>query len=107
MAGTKAGGQEAAKTNKERYGADFYRKIGSKGGKLGRDGGFAAGEEGRERARKWGAIGGQLSRRGPSSGRVAAPDSPEVVAARKNLAAARKHYRQAREQNRKAEQGRG
>lgn len=32
MAGTKAGGQAAAATNKELYGSDFYKKIGSKGG---------------------------------------------------------------------------
>jgi len=33
MAGTKAGGKAAAETNKEKYGADFYSKIGAKGGK--------------------------------------------------------------------------
>lgn len=63
MAGTKAGGRAAAETNKKKYGSDFYAKIGSKGGKNGRTGGFAAGEEGRERARKYGAIGGRISRR--------------------------------------------
>lgn len=63
MAGTKAGGQAAAATNKKKYGADFYAKIGAKGGKLGHTGGFAAGEEGRERARKYGAVGGRISRR--------------------------------------------
>lgn len=30
MAGTKEGGQRAAQTNKERYGEDFYVKIGAK-----------------------------------------------------------------------------
>lgn len=63
MAGTKAGGRAAAETNKKKYGSDFYAKIGSKGGKNGRTGGFAAGEEGRDRARKYGAIGGRISRR--------------------------------------------
>lgn len=63
MAGTKAGGQAAAATNKKKYGSDFYAKIGAKGGKLGHTGGFAAGDEGRERARKYGAIGGRISRR--------------------------------------------
>lgn len=63
MAGTKAGGQAAAATNKKKYGSDFYAKIGSKGGKLGHTGGFAAGEEGRDRARKYGAVGGRISRR--------------------------------------------
>jgi hypothetical protein len=64
MAGTEKGGKEAAKTNKKKYGADFYARIGAAGGKKGRTGGFAAGKEGRERARKFGAIGGRLSRRG-------------------------------------------
>ena len=63
MAGTKEGGIAAAKTNKTKYGADFYAKIGAKGGKLGRTGGFAAGEEGRRRASVYGAIGGSISRR--------------------------------------------
>ena len=60
MAGTKAGGQKAALTNKTRYGKDFYAKIGAKGGKLGTTGGFAAD---RERARAAGQIGGRKSRR--------------------------------------------
>lgn len=64
MAGTKAGGTAAAETNKKKYGPDFYAKIGAKGGKGGRTGGFAAGEEGRRRAREYGAIGGRTSRRG-------------------------------------------
>lgn len=64
MAGTKAGGKAAAATNKSKYGDDFYKRIGSKGGKKGRTGGFAAGEAGRERARIYGAIGGRISRRG-------------------------------------------
>lgn len=66
MAGTKEGGKAAAITNKKRYGDDFYKKLGTVGGKNGRTGGFAAGEEGRARARKYGAIGGRLSRRGKS-----------------------------------------
>lgn len=66
MAGTEKGGKEAAKTNKKKYGPDFYAKIGAMGGKKGHTGGFAAGREGRERARKFGAIGGRLSRRGRS-----------------------------------------
>jgi uncharacterized protein len=64
MAGTEKGGKEAAKTNKKKYGPDFYARIGAAGGKKGHTGGFAAGKEGRERARKFGAIGGRLSRRG-------------------------------------------
>lgn len=64
MAGTIAGGKRAAETNKRKYGEDFYVNIGAKGGKKGTTGGFAAGEEGRARARIYGAIGGRKSRRG-------------------------------------------
>ena len=60
MAGTKAGGRAAATTNKNKYGADFYAKIGAKGGKLGRTGGFYAN---RDLARQAGAKGGRISRR--------------------------------------------
>lgn len=60
MAGTKAGGRAAAETNKNKYGADFYAKIGAKGGRQGRTGGFYAN---RELARVAGAKGGRLSRR--------------------------------------------
>jgi general stress protein YciG len=60
MAGTKAGGKAAAETNKKKYGSDFYAKIGSKGGKLGRTGGFFAN---RDLAREAGARGGRVSRR--------------------------------------------
>ncbi len=63
MAGTVTGGRRAAKKNIKKYGSDFYAKIGAKGGKKGHTGGFAAGEAGRDRARRWGAVGGQISRR--------------------------------------------
>ena len=59
MAGTKLGGQAAAATNKAKYGADFYAKIGAQGGKKGRTGGFWAN---RELARIAGAKGGRISR---------------------------------------------
>lgn len=61
MAGNKSGAKLAAKTNKEKYGDDFYRKIGSIGGKKGKTGGFYAN---RELARIAGAKGGKISRRG-------------------------------------------
>jgi general stress protein YciG len=63
MAGTKLGGSKAAATNKKKYGADFYARIGASGGKVGRTGGFYAN---RDLARQAGAKGGRLSRRGKS-----------------------------------------
>lgn len=60
MAGTKAGGQAAAATNKAKYGPDFYARIGAAGGKKGRTGGFFAN---RELAREAGRAGGRVSRR--------------------------------------------
>jgi hypothetical protein len=60
MAGTKDGGKAAAKTNKAKYGSDFYAKIGAIGGVKGRTGGFYAN---RELARIAGARGGRISRR--------------------------------------------
>ncbi len=58
MAGTKAGGKAAAATNKTKYGKDFYAKIGARGGKVGRTGGFFAN---RDLARIAGAKGGRIS----------------------------------------------
>lgn len=63
MAGTKAGGMKAAATNKAKYGAEFYARIGRKGGQQGHTGGFAANHE---LARIAGAKGGRLSKRGPA-----------------------------------------
>lgn len=60
MAGTQTGGKAAASTNKTKYGADFYAKIGAMGGKKGTTGGFAANKE---LARIAGAKGGRISRR--------------------------------------------
>lgn len=60
MPGNKIGGMKAAKTNKKKYGKDFFRIIGSKGGQNGHTGGFAAHPE---LARTAGAKGGRISRR--------------------------------------------
>jgi hypothetical protein len=60
MSGTKSGGRAAAATNKSKYGADFYARIGSLGGKKGHTGGFYAN---RELARRAVAVGGRISRR--------------------------------------------
>lgn len=62
MSGTKEGGAAAAKTNVKKYGKDFYRKIGAKGGEKGKTGGFFAN---RDLARKAGKLGGSISRRKP------------------------------------------
>lgn len=59
MAGTKEGGKKAAQKNLAND-PEFYKKIGAKGGKLGRTGGFHAN---RELARIAGAKGGRISRR--------------------------------------------
>lgn len=69
MAGTKSGGKAAAETNKKKYGADFYARIGAMGGKKGRTGGFYAN---RELARIAGQKGGRISRR---TKKVEAPEA--------------------------------
>lgn len=61
MAGTTAGGKQAAKTNKKKYGSDFYARIGRIGGRNGHTGGFAANPELAKRA---GQKGGKVSKRG-------------------------------------------
>ncbi len=69
MAGTKEGGKRAAMTNKTKYGIDFYARLGSIGGKLSNNGGFASlllsddGLTGRERAAIAGSKGGKISKR--------------------------------------------
>jgi general stress protein YciG len=59
MAGTKAGGLKAAAKNLQKD-PNFYAKIGAKGGRNGRTGGFAANPD---LARIAGAKGGRISRR--------------------------------------------
>ena len=63
MVGTKAGGKKAAATNRKKYGKDFYRELGRKGGRSSHTGGFAANPE---LVRIAGAKGGSISRRGPA-----------------------------------------
>ena len=61
MSGTKSGGLQTVKTNIKRYGKDYYSRIGRKGGMNGHTGGFFAD---RELARRAGAKGGAISKRG-------------------------------------------
>lgn len=64
MSGTIAGGKAAAATNKAKYGEDFYRKVGAKGGaKSNPRKGFGSH---RQLAAEVGSIGGRISKRGPS-----------------------------------------
>lgn len=63
MAGTRLGAMKASATNRERYGQDFYKRIGQIGGRNGHTGGFASNPE---LARIAGRKGGKISRRGPA-----------------------------------------
>lgn len=73
MAGTKAGGLKARETNLKLHGIDFYKRIGSMGGKAGDPSkkGFASNIE---RAKKAGAKGGKISKRGPAKKHKAEAD---------------------------------
>lgn len=61
MSGNKIGGRKARDANIRKYGEDFYKRIGRKGGQNCTTGGFYAN---RELARIAGAKGGSISRRG-------------------------------------------
>lgn len=61
MPATREGGIKAAQTNKNRYGTDFYKKIGAMGGAKSRGGGFAKATP--EQLREWGKKGGTKSRK--------------------------------------------
>ena len=74
--GTKLGGQKARNTNIEKYGKDFYRRIGQIGGRNGHTGGFAAN---RELARIAGAKGGRISKRGKAKKVVVEDEKQERV----------------------------
>lgn len=63
MAGTKAGARKARQKIEERYGADFYSRIGKAGGKAQVPKGFAMNPE---KAAEAGKKGGTISRRGPA-----------------------------------------
>ena len=63
MAGTKAGGMKTKETIRKKFGPNYYAEIGAKGGRNGHTGGFYSD---RELARKAGAKGGKISKRGPA-----------------------------------------
>jgi hypothetical protein len=69
MAGTREGGIKARNTTYSKFGKNFYKNIGAMASHPG-TGGFASdkvgkdGLTGKERARKFGAIGGRKSKRG-------------------------------------------
>ncbi len=85
MPGNKTGGLAAAKTNIEKHGPDFYKRIGALGGAKGRTGGFAASRELAQRAGKLG--GSKSSRKGIKHGEgkthkrpvVAAPEAYDIT----------------------------
>ena len=58
---TKEGGIKTARTMREKYGADYWQKIGRKGGQVKVKKGFACAIP--EQRKAWGAKGGRLSRR--------------------------------------------
>lgn len=74
MAGSVEGGRKAAKTNKAKYGKEFYARIGRIGGQRGHTGGFAANPE---LARRAGAKGGTISKRGKAKKKESTEDSEE------------------------------
>lgn len=61
MSGTKAGGLKCRDTSLKKYGKDYYRNIGRKGGKNGHTGGFASNPG---LAKMAGRKGGRISKRG-------------------------------------------
>ena len=67
MGGTKEGGKLAAASNKARYGQDYYRFIGSIGGKAGKTGGFYLN---RDLAKVADALGGTRSRCGKAKPKI-------------------------------------
>ena len=61
------GGKLAALNNIKRHGADYYSKLGSRGGSKGKADGVIKGfDANRELARRAGAEGGRISKRGPA-----------------------------------------
>lgn len=64
MSATKEGGIKAAKTNKDKYGQDFYSRIGKIGGSRKVPKGFSMMTT--EQRQAAGKVGGTRSKRGPA-----------------------------------------
>ena len=62
MSGSRSGGLKAAETNKQKYGSDWYKKIGKLGGKACVPKGFARMDV--EKIKNAGRKGGTISKRG-------------------------------------------
>ena len=85
MSGTKLGGLKTRETNLKKYGSDYYKRIGAKGGRNGHTGGFAANPT---LARLAGAKGGRKSKRGPSKNKkikvVSEEEAKEIKVKKEN-----------------------
>jgi uncharacterized protein len=75
MAGSIEGGKKAAATNKDKFGKDYYKKVGALGGKAKVPKGFAISGKAIEAGRK----GGTISRRKPTVKKVNAPKDSKVT----------------------------
>ena len=87
MSGTTLGGKRAAASNKQKFGDDFYARIGSIGGQRGHTGGFWHAKYIRgdiDFVRACGAKGGVISRREPAG--VKRDSSLRILAALKDSA---------------------
>ena len=73
--GNREGALKAAQTIKEKYGKDFYSRIGKKGGTNGRGEFYTGGFTGdKELAARAGRIGGKISKRGAAKKKEAMND---------------------------------
>lgn len=74
---TPEGAKKAAETTAAKYGKDFWKKIGAKGGSFRGCKGFALDVE---KAREAGRKGGTISRRGPAKANTVTEEDLEYIA---------------------------
>jgi len=67
LAGSSTGALKARETVLKKYGADYYARIGRKGGANGHTGGFYGNPE---KARECGRLGGKMSKRGQAKAKA-------------------------------------